>query len=156
MSSIEAKDYCVHGCMEMFGAHIRCCIDDYSIKRHIPALKKQSEDLTLKCNKIDRKKKRKNGKVTTAEEKAYAYNKNLISRIRQVIRNFETAESYLFNGQLERDIHDFGMTILEPSAVRAEAERMTQEDDNPFIMGDSRRTYIRNMIRTAEGDDNEK
>ena len=89
----------LEGCLNMYGAHIKLCIKDYS-KAH---------------NKIKEMKEFVSHRYKTNTKKATQK-----GRLVQIIFNYDTAKAFLFDGGLDNAVHTFSLP-LNPDYVRQQA-----------------------------------
>jgi len=92
------RDYDINACFDILGAHIKACIDDYA-KMH------KTYNASFKTL-TELRRKKLSGKYAGLARK---------------ITDYETAIYFLFNGGLEMQIEQYGLT-LDPEFVRRKAK----------------------------------
>lgn len=107
-TAVKPSEYSIEGCIEMFGAHIRTCIEDYAqVHRHVSALEK-----TLK---------RFDGTHTPKT----IFQHGRLARIKHILHNYRTAKNYLFGNGLQSDIIRLELPI-NIDYIRAKAEKQAK------------------------------
>lgn len=106
-NKVNPKDFNTEACLDMFGQHIKLCIEDYGYcHRHIDRL-----------NKIVRK---YNGTPNRVKHKL---RDSRVNRIKNSVINYESAKSYLFGKGLAYDIERLELP-LSLDYIRAQAKRL--------------------------------
>jgi hypothetical protein len=99
----------IDGCFEMYGKHIRLCMEDFAlVHRHYA-------ELQMKVTRV-----RMYGKKLTSRASGRA------DRATVMIKHYESAYNYLFNGGLDEFINRFGID-LSADAIRKQAIEMAAE-----------------------------
>lgn len=136
------EEYNVDGIMNFIGSSIGVAVDDYkSLNGKVYEANKNLKKLSIKVSKIRDKKSKK-----------YASEKARVTRLQEIIRNYETAKAYLFNKEYLEDFIEKHSLPLDIDYIRTKVNIKENKNDNEIskYKRGSRHVSIRSAGRTYE------